>query len=156
MTTRRKKSGGVEIVAEQARAIKTQYPKALGTNEYWTKYSCDNCGWSGSIKFEKGTIAPETAVCPTCICFQAKKSLPIRIPQVETVPVPLPLPKDPIVPTPAWPRPQPGWPYDPWQVPHRPYRPWDVPTQPHFDPIRPMASDNDAIDDRSLQGIELW
>ncbi len=120
----------------QNRTIKTDYPKALQVDEYWAKYSCTNCGWSGSIKFKKGVIAPAMNVCPTCLCFNAKKDLPY----VREKLGPAPAQRDPV---PAIPVPGPAVPYpwprvappaiDPWNVPHQPYRPWDTPTRPYFE-----------------------
>ncbi len=88
--------------------INTKYP---ASTMYRTKYDCTNCGWSGSLSFKKGTVAPPKAVCPTCICYSAKKSLPYR--------APAPMMKDPIGPggIPPWPR--------------------DLPMPSGYDPLKP-------------------
>jgi hypothetical protein len=124
--------------------IRTKYPRP-GPPKYSVRYGCANCGWSGTVTFDKGKRAPDTTTCPTCEVSGAKKSLPY----VRTVP------KDPIIPlipsdVPPWPRELPRpWPrpapYTPWEVPYKPHRPWDVPQQPHFDwRYQPIGIANDT------------
>ncbi len=109
MTTRKLKKVSDE-------RVRTDYPKPT---TYTAKYSCANCGWNGSICFQKGIIAPPMAMCPTCECYGAKKSLPY----VRRDPVPIPILKDPIIPTsvpdiPPWPRELPR------PFPPKPYLDW--------------------------------
>ncbi len=151
MATRKKK-----VSEERARPIETDYPKTLQTNEYWAKYSCTNCGWSGSIKHKQGMLAPETDVCPTCLCFNAKKDLPVReraprvlpggrppLPEPPTIPTPI-VPRDPIPMPMPFPTPPP---YDPWDLPHRPYRPWAEPIRPYFERRQVTGVENDFNND---------
>ncbi len=100
--------------------------------QYSVQYRCANCGWSGSVKFDKGRRAPDTTTCPTCLVSGAKKSLPYV--RRETVP------RYPIIPTPTIPRDVHPWlrelpPYDPWDVPLKLYRPWDEPQRPYLEDI---------------------
>ncbi len=101
--------------------IETKYP---GSDTYFSKYECTNCGWSGSIRFKKGNFAPATTGCPKCLCNSAKKNVPRKSPA--------PMMKDPvlipIIPG-AWPKNPTPCPrtHEPWVDPYWPRDPWGKP-----------------------------
>ncbi len=77
--------------------------------QYSVQYSCDNCGWSGALKFNIGKPAPGESACPKCHCVTARKQITLPfVPKRRTKPVdPYP---DPVLPLPM-PLPNP----DPWR-----------------------------------------
>jgi len=76
--------------------INTNYPPS----KYSVHYDCANCGWSGDIKINKGTLAPITKTCPICECGAATKSV-AWLAQVRKEPYVVE--KDPTTPL-IWPR----------------------------------------------------
>ena len=97
--------------------------------QYSVQYGCDNCGWSGTLKFGTGEPAPDKSACPRCHCVAARKQItlpfvPKRRPEpIEKDPVLIPIIPD------AWPKkplPCPR-PHEPWADPYRPRDPWGKP-----------------------------
>ncbi len=130
--------------------------------QYGVQYGCDNCGWSGALKFYIGKSAPDKSACPKCHCITARKQITLPfVPKRR----PEPVQKDPvlipIIPG-AWPKNSKLWPgspprpcprpHEPWVDPYWPRDPWDKPRRFWCD----TRVDNGEARGARVGGLVMW